>query len=239
MKTVIITGASGDIGFSSCKAFLQNGYNVVAVYNSNGVRPLEEYAKNSKVLYVKADVSKKQDVKNLFCTAYESFGSIDVVINNAAISLTGVFQDMTEEELNKIIDVNIKGVFYVSQTASEYMIKEKIGSIINISSMWGEVGASCEAAYSMTKAAVIGLTKALAKELGPSNIRVNCVSPGFIDTKMNAAYTKEDISAICEDTPLMRIGKPEEVADALIFLADSKASFITGQVLGVNGGYVI
>ena len=239
MKTVIITGASGDIGFSSCKAFLQNGYNVVAVYNSNGVRPLEEYAKNSKVLYVKADVSKKQDVKNLFCTAYESFGSIDVVINNAAISLTGVFQDMTEEELNKIIDVNIKGVFYVSQTASEYMIKEKSGSIINISSMWGEVGASCEAAYSMTKSAVIGLTKALSKELGPSNIRVNCVSPGFIDTKMNAAYTKEDISAICEDTPLMRIGKPEEVADALIFLADSKASFITGQVLGVNGGYVI
>ena len=239
MKTVIITGASGDIGFSSCKAFLQNGYNVVAVYNSNSVRPLEEYAKNSKVLYVKADVSKKQDVKNLFCTAYESFGSIDVVINNAAISLTGVFQDMTEEELNKIIDVNIKGVFYVSQTASEYMIKEKSGSIINISSMWGEVGASCEAAYSMTKSAVIGLTKALAKELGPSNIRVNCVSPGFIDTKMNAAYTKEDISAICEDTPLMRIGKPEEVADALIFLADSKASFITGQVLGVNGGYVI
>ena len=239
MKTVIITGASGDIGFSSCKAFLQNGYNVVAVYNSNGVRPLEEYAKNSKVLYVKADVSKKQDVKNLFCTAYESFGSIDVVINNAAISLTGVFQDMTEEELNKIIDVNIKGVFYVSQTASEYMIKEKSGSIINISSMWGEVGASCEAAYSMTKSAVIGLTKALAKELGPSNIRVNCVSPGFIDTKMNAAYTKEDISEICEDTPLMRIGKPEEVADALIFLADSKASFITGQVLGVNGGYVI
>ena len=239
MKTVIITGASGDIGFSSCKAFLQNGYNVVAVYNSNSVRPLEEYAKNSKVLYVKADVSKKQDVKNLFCTAYESFGSIDVVINNAAISLTGVFQDMTEEELNKIIDVNIKGVFYVSQTASEYMIKEKSGSIINISSMWGEVGASCEAAYSMTKSAVIGLTKALSKELGPSNIRVNCVSPGFIDTKMNAAYTKEDISAICEDTPLMRIGKPEEVADALIFLADSKASFITGQVLGVNGGYVI
>ena len=239
MKTVIITGASGDIGFSSCKAFLQNGYNVVAVYNSNGVRPLEEYAKNSKVLYVKADVSKKQDVKNLFCTAYEKFGSIDVVINNAAISLTGVFQDMTEEELNKIIDVNIKGVFYVSQTASEYMIKEKSGSIINISSMWGEVGASCEAAYSMTKSAVIGLTKALSKELGPSNIRVNCVSPGFIDTKMNAAYTKEDISAICEDTPLMRIGKPEEVADALIFLADSKASFITGQVLGVNGGYVI
>ena len=239
MKTVIITGASGDIGFSSCKAFLQNGYNVVAVYNSNSVRPLEEYAKNSKVLYVKADVSKKQDVKNLFCTAYEKFGSIDVVINNAAISLTGVFQDMTEEELNKIIDVNIKGVFYVSQTASEYMIKEKSGSIINISSMWGEVGASCEAAYSMTKSAVIGLTKALSKELGPSNIRVNCVSPGFIDTKMNAAYTKEDISAICEDTPLMRIGKPEEVADALIFLADSKASFITGQVLGVNGGYVI
>ena len=239
MKTVIITGASGDIGFSSCKAFLQNGYNVVAVYNSNSVRPLEEYAKNSKVLYVKADVSKKQDVKNLFCTAYESFGSIDVVINNAAISLTGVFQNMTEEELNKIIDVNIKGVFYVSQIASEYMIKEKNGSIINISSMWGEVGASCEAAYSMTKSAVIGLTKALSKELGPSNIRVNCVSPGFIDTKMNAAYTKEDISAICEDTPLMRIGKPEEVADALIFLADSKASFITGQVLGVNGGYVI
>jgi len=239
MKTVIITGASGDIGFSSCKAFLQNGYNVVAVYNSNSVRPLEEYAKSSKVLYVKADVSKKQDVKNLFCTAYESFGSIDVVVNNAAISLTGVFQDMTEEELNKIIDVNIKGVFYVSQIASEYMIKEKSGSIINISSMWGEVGASCEAAYSMTKSAVIGLTKALAKELGPSNIRVNCVSPGFIDTKMNAAYTKEDISAICEDTPLMRIGKPEEVADALIFLADSKASFVTGQVLGVNGGYVI
>ncbi len=239
MKTVIITGASGDIGFALCKAFLKEGYNVVASYNQNDVKPLESYAKESKVIYVKADVSKRKEVISLFNAAYEKFGSIDVVINNAAISLSGVFQDMTETQLSQIIDVNIKGVFYVSQLAAEYMLKNKSGSIINISSMWGEVGASCEAAYSMTKAAVIGLTKALAKELGPSGIRVNCISPGFIDTKMNACYSKEDIMQIVGDTPLCRIGKAEEVADAAVYIASDKASFITGQILGVNGGYVI
>lgn len=239
MKTVVITGASGDIGFALCKAFLQNGYNVVASYNQNDVKPLESYANNSKVIYVKADVSQKDEVISLFNTAYENFGSVDTVINNAAISMCGVFQDMTEDELSKITDVNIKGVFYVSQLAAEYMLKEKSGSVINISSMWGEAGASCEAAYSMTKAAVIGLTKALAKELGPSGIRVNCISPGFIDTKMNACYSKEDIMTIADETPLCRIGKAEEVADAAIYLASDKASFITGQILGVNGGYII
>ena len=241
MNTAIVTGASGDIGKEICREFLNKNYNVVACCLNNEASAkelVEEYGKD-RVLVIKADISKAEDVKNIYQSTQDTFGSIDVVVNNAAISLHGLVQDATEEELQRIVDINIKGSFFMCREAVKYMIPSHRGSIVNISSMWGEVGASCEVMYSMTKSALIGLTKALAKEVGPSGIRVNCVSPGLIDTKMNSCYTQEDIEAICEETPLMRIGTPLDVAKAVIYLSSGEASFITGQVLGVNGGFVI
>ncbi len=241
MNTAIVTGASGDIGKAICKSLLKEGYNVVACFLNNEASAMElvsEYGEG-RVCAVKADIGLYDDVKRIFEEATKAFGSIDVLVNNAAISLHGLVQDATEEELNKIVDINIKGTFLMCREAVKYMIQCHKGSIVNISSMWGEVGASCEVMYSMTKSATIGLTKALAKEVGPSGIRVNCISPGLIDTKMNSCYTKDDLDAICEETPLMRIGTPGDVADAVCFLSGEKASFITGQILGVNGGFVI
>lgn len=241
MKTAVITGASGDIGKAVCKSFLADEYNVVACFNQNeeSAKSLEEYAVKSRLICIKANLAIQSEVKNLFSAAEREFGSVDVLVNNAAISMHGLFQNTTEDELSEIIDINIKGVFYASQEAIRLMLRHHSGSIVNISSMWGEVGASTEVAYSMTKSAVIGLTKALAKEVGPSGIRVNCVSPGLIDTKMNSCFTQEDLDAICDETPLMRIGTPDDVASAVKYLAGDSAAFITGQILGVNGGYVI
>lgn len=241
MKTVLITGASGGIGSACAIEFLKNGYNVAATYlrNKQGVDALSEHALNSGLVAIRADVTSEEDIRRAFEETIEAFGSIDAVINNAGISLHGLIQDVTSEELSRIIDTNIKGSFYVCQNAARHMISCHCGSIINISSMWGEAGASCEAAYSMTKAAIIGLTKALGKELGPSGIRVNCITPGLIDTPMNAQIDRETIDYICEETPLMRIGTPMDVAHTALFLAEDKSSFITGQVIGVNGGYVI
>lgn len=241
MKTVIITGASGDIGKAICRKFLEMSWNVVACWFSNedALSEFEEYRQNSRMLFVGGDVSKRCDAKRIFDLAFQKFGNVDCVVNNAGISISGLVQDITEENLNKIIDTNIKGTFNMCALGAENMVKNHSGTIVNISSMWGDVGASCEVAYSMTKSAINGLTKALAKELGPSGIRVNCVSPGLIDTKMNSCYSEEELCAIGEETPLMRIGNTKEVADAVYFLADETSSFITGQILGVNGGYVI
>ncbi len=241
MKNIFITGASGGIGNACCKAFLQKGCNVAAVYfkNEESVMELNAYAKSSRLVLIKADITLSQEAENAFNKALAEFGSIDTAINCAGVSFSGIIQDTTEDVLTYLTDVNIKGTFRVCAHAAKHMVQNHIGSIINISSMWGEVGASCEAAYSMTKAAIIGLTKALAKELGPSGVRVNCITPGLIDTPMNSCYTKEDLDAIADDTPLCRIGKGDDVASAVLFLAGEDADFITGQVLGVNGGYVI
>lgn len=241
MKTVVITGGSGDIGLACCKAFVSKGYNVVATYfnNKDNLPDLSENCPNGNLTPVYTDVSKPEDVSSLFKSAIDTYGSIDILVNCAAVSVHGLIQDTENLVLDNIVDVNVKGVFYACREAVKYMVANHSGSIINITSMWGETGASCEVAYSMTKAAVTGLTKALAKEVGPSGIRVNCVSPGLIDTKMNDVYTKEDLDAICEETPLMRIGRTDDVSDAVMFLAEDSASFITGQVLSVNGGYVI
>ncbi len=241
MKTVVVTGASGDIGKEICREFLNKNYNVVAccLNNEASAKELVSQYGGDRVLCVKADIGVCNDVKRIFEEANKAFGSIDVVVNNAAISLHGLMQDATEEELNRIVDINIKGTFLMCREAVKYMIPSHRGCIVNISSMWGETGASCEVMYSMTKSAVIGLTKALAKEVGPSGIRVNCVSPGLIDTKMNSCYTQDDLEAICEETPLMRIGTPLDVAKSVVYLSSDDASFITGQILGVNGGFVI
>ena len=241
MKTAIVTGASGDIGKEICKKFLAENFCVVACYLNNEAPVTElvaEYGAD-RVLPVKADVSSAEDVCAIFEKASKTFGNIDVVVNNAAVALKGLIQDTTPEELDSICNINIKGTYLMCSQAVKYMVASHSGSIVNISSMWGEVGASCEVAYSMTKSAVIGLTKALAKEVGLCGIRVNCVSPGLIDTKMNSCYDREDIDAICDETPLMRIGTPCDVSDAVWYLSSDAASFITGQVLGVNGGFVI
>ena len=162
------------------------------------------------------------------------FGGVDILINNAGIANIKMFSDFSEAEWDRMFDINVKGAFLVTQRVIPYMIHKKCGKIINIASMWGEVGASCEVCYSATKAALIGMTKALSKELGPSGITVNAVSPGFIVTDMNAELTEEEIKDFCGDTPLMRAGYPNEVADSVLFLASHSADFITGQVLSVN-----
>lgn len=241
MKTVIVTGASGDIGKAICRKFLDMSWNVVACWFSNedALMEFDEYRQHSRMLFVGGDISKRCDAKRIFDLTIQKFGNVDCVVNNAGISVTGLIQDITDEMLDRIIDTNIKGTFNMCAIAAENMVRNHCGAIVNISSMWGDTGAACEVAYSMTKSAVNGLTKALAKELGPSGIRVNCVSPGLIDTKMNSCYSEEDLCAIGEETPLMRIGTCKEVADAVYFLADESSSFITGQILGVNGGYVI
>lgn len=241
MKNILITGASGGIGKACCRAFLDKGCNVAALYfkNEEGAKELRKYAVNSKFVTIKADITSSEDVKTAFKTAIEEFSTIDTVVNCAGISFSGVIQDTCDDVLERLIDVNIKGTFRVCREAVSHMVKNQRGSIINISSMWGEVGASCETAYSMTKSAVIGLTKALAKEVGPSGIRVNCITPGLIDTPMNSAYSPDELDAIVEETPIGRIGKGEDVASSALFLASDKADFITGQILGVSGGYVI
>ena len=241
MKTVIVTGASGGIGSACCRKFMEEGYNVVACYcnNPEGAQALKQHSDGSNLLVVKADISRDEEIKDMFAFAKQHFGRIDVMVNNAAISCHGLIQDITPAELADIIDINIKGTFNMCRHAVSHMVANQSGSIINIASMWGETGASCEVAYSMSKAAVIGLTKALAKETGPSQIRVNCVSPGLIDTQMNSCYDACELDAISEETPLMRMGQPHEIADVVEFLAGDKSSFVTGQIIGVNGGFVI
>lgn len=240
-KTVLITGGSGDIGAACCKKLHQCGYNIVFGYlnNKESADAICKELGKERCIAIKADISVPEQAAMLVNEAEKHFGSVDVLVNNAAISHSGLFQDVTPEELSKIINTNIKGSFFVSQACSKIMIKNHRGSIINISSMWGETGASTEVAYSMTKAAIIGFTKALAKELGPSGIRVNCITPGLINTKMNSCYSKEDLNVIIEETPLCRIGEAEDVAGVVKFLAGDDSAFMTGQILGVNGGYII
>ncbi len=240
MKKVLITGASGGIGSAAAEAFAKAGYNVILNYNKNKLRAqalAEKLEENYGVdcLSYGCDISDSEAVKKMF----SEIGDIDVLVNNAGISQQKLFTDITDEDWRKMISVNLDGVFYCAREALRGMIRKKSGSIINISSMWGEAGASCEVHYSASKSAVIGLTKALAKEVAPSNIRVNCVTPGVIDTEMMSSFSDEDKANLIEETPLMRLGAPEDIANAVLFLAGDKAGFITGQVLGVNGGFVI
>lgn len=242
-KTVLITGASKGIGANMAIRFAESGYNVIMNYNSSvqSAILLQKSLKESgySVIAYKANVKNRLEVDLMIKEAIYRFGGIDVLINNAGISNQSVITDVSEQEWNDIIGVNLTGVFNCSQAVLPHMINQKSGSIINISSMWGEVGASCEVAYSAAKAGVIGLTKALAKEVGPSGITVNCITPGLIDTSMNQNLAIEDVTAIIDETPLGRIGSTDDVASAALFLSSEQASYITGQILGVNGGFVI
>jgi 3-oxoacyl-[acyl-carrier protein] reductase len=238
MMTVLITGGSRGIGADLVCRFARDGYTVAFVYH-NAHEAAASVARETGAFAICADISMPDEARRAVAEAKEKLGHIDVLINNAAVAGFRLFTDITDEEWNRFIGVNLSGAFYLSRAVLPDMISRKSGSIINISSMWGQVGASCEVHYSAAKAGLIGLTKALAKELGPSGIRVNCIAPGVIDTEMNAALQEEDRRALIEETPLMRLGTPADVAAAALFLAGEGASFITGQVLGVNGGFVI
>lgn len=238
-RSVLITGASRGIGRACAIVFAKAGYRVGLNYchSQEAAEALTESinASGGNACCFCADVADFDALKTMF----ESFGHTDVLINNAGVSCDGLLTELENERWERCFDVNVTGAFYCCKLVLPQMISDRSGCILNVSSMWGRTGASCEVAYSASKAALIGMSKALAKELGPSNVRVNCVAPGVIDTDMNSLLSSEDMDALREETPLMRIGSPEDVANALLFLASDSASFITGQVLGVDGGFVI
>lgn len=233
MKRVLITGGSRGIGAAVARLFAENGYEVIINYNKSAEKA-KALADELGATAICADVSDPLAVKEMFKAA----GNIDVLVNNAGISGFYMLDAMSDDEWNKMINVNLSSVFYCCREVLPQMLHRKSGAIVNVSSMWGQCGASCEVAYSAAKAGVIGFTKALAKEVGPSGIRVNCVAPGAIDTDMNKVLGQEALAEICDETPLGRLGTAEEVAEAIFYLAD-KASFVTGQVLSPNGGLVI
>lgn len=243
MKTVVITGASKGIGAATAILFARKGYNVVINYNNSYeaakllTRSLS--SQGYSVLDVKANVANYLETDLLIKEAVYKFGSVDVLINNAGVSHIGLITDTDHIDSDRIFDINLKGVYNCCKSVTPVMVSQKSGKIINIASMWGEVGASCEVAYSAAKAGVIGLTKALAKELAPSNITVNAISPGLIETGMNSNISVEDLTSFVEDIPLGRMGSADEIAAAAYFLASAEADYITGQILGVNGGFVI
>ncbi len=238
MKTVLITGGSRGIGRAMVELFSKNGYAVAFTYK-NSENEAKSLAESTGTLAIRADSAKEEDVLRAVDTAVKSLGKIDCLINNAGISAFSLFTDISLEDWNEMLSTNLTGAFLYSKAVIPGMVSRKYGRIINVTSMWGLVGSSCEVHYSTAKAGLIGMTKALAKELGPSGITVNAIAPGVINTDMNKAISSEDMAALIDETPLMRIGEPSDVASAALFLASDEASFITGDVLNVSGGYVI
>ena len=231
MNTVLVTGGTRGIGLAIAQAFLKKGARVCVTYSRD--EDSAEQARGLGLEVFRSDVSREEEVVKLF----NEIGRVDILINNAGVSLIKQIQDVSYAEFEKIFAVNMGGAFLCSREAAKGMISRKQGVILNISSVWGEVGGSCESVYSASKAALIGFTKALAKELGDSGIRVNAVSPGMIDTQMNAHFSEEDLSQIREEIPMGRIGSVQDVANAVLFLAESE--YVTGIDLPVNGGFSI
>ncbi len=242
-RTVLITGAATGIGRAAAGLFAADGYNVAVHYHTSVADATQLCealgARGASALAVRADVADPGQVTAMAERVQEEFGRIDVLINNAGVAQQKLFTDITAQDWDAMFDVNVKGVFHCCRAVLPGMVSRKSGSIVNVSSVWGLIGASCEVHYSAAKAAVIGLTKALAKEVGPSGIRVNAVAPGVIATRMTAGLPEETIQALRSDTPLGVIGTPEDAAHAIYFLASDKARFVTGQVLSPNGGFVI
>jgi len=241
MKNIIVTGGSRGIGKCLVENLAREGHNVILNYNKSEkqAKKIQSDLKAEGIIIeiFKADVSKREEVKKLVEFAIQKMQSIDVLINNAGIAKLQMFQDVTEEDWNEMIDTNLKSAFYMSQEVVPNMIHKKSGCIINISSIWGIVGASCETVYSISKAGMDALTKSLAKELGPSNIRVNSIAPGVIDTEMNSHIDKTIKKEIENETPLGKIGKPVDIYKCVKWLIED--DFTTGQIISVNGGYVI
>lgn len=241
MKTVIVTGGSRGIGAAIVVELAKNNYNVVLNYNNSEEKAkkiqkdLKEQGINIEIF--KADVSKREDVKKLVNFTIEKYNNIDILINNAGIDQIKPFMDITNDDWNKIIQTNLNSVFYCSQEVLKNMIHNKKGCIINISSIWGITGASCEVAYSVSKAGIDGMTKALAKEMGLSNIRVNSIAPGIVDTDMNKELSFEELQELKNEIPLGRVAAPEEIVKSVKWLIDDE--YVTGQIISVNGGWNI
>lgn len=245
-KIVLVTGGAKGIGKGITQKFASMGYDVLINYyhsenEANELKlKLNEKYPNSIIEIFKADVSKREQVNSMIDFALKKFKNIDVVINNSGVAMSKIFGDIEEQELKEMFDVNILGTFNVTQEIlNRCMINQKKGSIINISSIWGISGASMEVAYSTMKAGIIGMSKALAKELGPSNIRVNVIAPGWIDTDMTKEYTEEEKNSFIEEIPLGKVGDVEDVANICYFLASEESKYITGQIISPNGGYLI
>ena len=239
-KCALITGASGGIGSEIALRLAKDGFNIAACYCSdeNGIAELAKKLDETDAEYrlYKADVSDYNSIKDVFADATDFFGGVSVLVNNAGIAQQKLFTDITEQEFDRITAVNFKGVFNCCKCAVPFMVNQKNGKIINISSMWGVYGASCETVYSATKAAVIGLTKSLARELAPSNVQVNCVAPGAIDTKMNNILSDADKAAFAAEIPMGRFGSAAEIAGVVSFLASEDSNYVTAQVITADGG---
>ena len=243
MKYALICGASGGIGAATARAFAQAGYGV-ALHAHHSVDRLHALAQELQpcgvpVVEVCADLSDPIQAKTMVDNVLEKFCQLDILICCSGLSHVGLVTDISPQQWHTLFGVNVDGMHFCIQAALPHMIHRKEGCILTVSSMWGQVGASCEVAYSATKGAVIAYTKALAQEVGPSNIRVNCIAPGVIATEMNAHLSQEDLDALAGETPLGRIGTPQECAACALFLASQAASFVTGQVLSPNGGLVL
>lgn len=238
MHHVLITGGSRGIGAACVRAFAAKGYAVTFLYQKEH-QCAADLASATGAYAIQADISDRESIERSLTDAVAQMGEIDILVNCAGVGQIKLFTDLTDADWRRMMGVNLDGAFYLCRAVAPSMIRRGWGRIINVGSMWGKVGASCEVHYSAAKAGLRGLTMALAKELGPSGITVNCVEPGVIDTDMNAALTEEDRTALANETPLCRIGRPDEVAAAICFLASDEAGFITGQCLGVDGGFAV
>lgn len=245
MKTALITGAGGGIGSETVKLFIENGYFVIGQYNTGEAdiaelkKQLSDKGLSDYFVAVKADFNCDDGAEKLYRQAEMNFGHVDVLVNNAGVGLYKLITETTDAEWDKLFNVNVKSAFKLSKLCLEKMIERKRGKIVCVSSIWGVSGACMEVAYSASKSALIGFTKALAKEVAPSGINVNCVCPGVIDTKMNARFSEEEMNQIKEETPLGRLGTAKEIAELIYFLASEKSDFITGQIITADGGYIL